>query len=86
MPFDLASLPAIWQKAILDGPALRPPPGVQPNFIDPENQNSLGYALIIICAAVSTAMTGIRLYAKLTSLKRLGIEDCESPYFPFRSI
>jgi hypothetical protein len=86
MPSDLASLPAIWQKAILDGPALQPPPGVQPNFIDPENRNNLGYALIIMCAVVSTAMTGIRLYAKLTSLKRLGIEDCESPYLSSRLI
>jgi hypothetical protein len=80
MPIDLASLPAVWQKAILNGPALRPPPGVQPNFSTPENQNSLGLALIIMCAVVSTVMTGIRLYAKLTSQKRLGIEDCGSPY------
>jgi hypothetical protein len=78
MPFDLASLPAVWQKAILNGPALQPPPGVQPNFINPENQNSLGLALIVMCAVVSTVMTGTRLYAKLIGQKRLGIEDCES--------
>ena len=77
MSFDLASLPPVWQKAILEGPALQPPPGVQPDFFNPPNQNSLGYALIIMCAVVSTLMTGIRVYAKLTSLKRLGIEDCK---------
>lgn len=78
MPFDLASLPPIWQTTILEGPALRPPPGVQPNFVNPPNQNSLGYALLIICFTVSTMMTGVRLYAKFASSKKLGIEDCKS--------
>jgi hypothetical protein len=80
MPFDLASLPPAWQIAVLEGPALRPPPGVQPNFIDPSNQNSLGYALIIICGIVSTVMTGTRLYAKFRSSRKLGIEDCRSSF------
>ncbi|KAF2689792.1 hypothetical protein K458DRAFT_384427 [Lentithecium fluviatile CBS 122367] len=75
MTFDLASLPPIWQTAVLEGPALRPPPGVQPNFINPPNQNSLGYALLVICGVVSTMMTGIRLYAKFITSKKFGIED-----------
>jgi hypothetical protein len=77
MPFNLTNLPPAWQKAVLEGPAFRPPAGVQPDFTNPPNQNSLGYALLIICGIVSTVMTGIRLYAKLASSRKLGIEDCE---------
>ncbi|KAK5988233.1 hypothetical protein PT974_12373 [Cladobotryum mycophilum] len=33
------------QQALLDGPALKPPPGVVPNFIDPPNRTTTGYII-----------------------------------------
>jgi len=66
------------RQAALEGPALRPPTGVLPNFIDPPNQNTLGYSLLAGCATVCILVVGIRLYAKLIRVKKMDIEDCKS--------
>ncbi|OAG04931.1 uncharacterized protein CC84DRAFT_1260216 [Paraphaeosphaeria sporulosa] len=68
-------LTATQRQAALEGPALMPPPGVTPNFINPPNQNKLGYGLIYSCAVVCAAVVCIRLYASLICRKKMNIED-----------
>lgn len=55
-----------------------PPPGVIPNFTNPD---SIAYQLIIvaaICPAVALVFLGLRLYTKLRILKQLLLDDCKS--------
>jgi hypothetical protein len=52
-----------------------PPPGVVPNFINPE---SVGYRLIvaaIMCPAIALVFLLLRLYTKLCILKKLLLDD-----------
>ncbi|RYP64126.1 hypothetical protein DL771_008906 [Monosporascus sp. 5C6A] len=55
---DLSSLPPDVLKDVLEGPALEPPPGVTPNFIDPPNRNGLAYATAAVTAC-ATAHTWV---------------------------
>ncbi|KAI1131672.1 hypothetical protein F5Y10DRAFT_275404 [Nemania abortiva] len=56
---QLHNLPEAAQQAILNGPALAPPPGIIPNLDHPPNQNALGLAV-----------TTISTYAKLHGGKK----------------
>lgn len=72
------NLTAAQRQAALAGPALTPPPGVIPNFINPPNRNPLGYGLIYSSAVVCVTVVCIRLYASLLSRKKMNIEDCKA--------
>ncbi|KAI8631911.1 hypothetical protein F5Y19DRAFT_422503 [Xylariaceae sp. FL1651] len=63
------------QQAILNGPALAPPPGVRPNFDHPPNQNNLALAVTTICLSVSTTAFVLAAYAKLCCVKKVHFED-----------
>lgn len=56
-------------------PALSPPPGVTPNFVNPENYQSLIIALQTICLALATGFTALRIYTKLFIIKSFASED-----------
>lgn len=72
-------LPAAQQEAILNGPALAPPPGVIPNLDNPPNSNTLALAVGISCICVSTIAVVLGTYSKLRLMKNLHIEDCKIP-------
>lgn len=57
-------------------PALQPPPGIQSNFENPENQV---YLTVIPCAAIVGVMiifVFIRIYTKVYTMKSVGWDDC----------
>ena len=63
-------------------PALLPPPGVQPNFVNPENQDT-------VFSIVTSTLFGImvisflnRLYAKLFSIRKYSWDDCDEQFIP----
>jgi hypothetical protein len=62
--------------AILDGPALAPPPGVRPNFENPDNLShpELAWLQLII----ATVVVVMRVYTKLGVVRNMLAEDCES--------
>lgn len=60
--------------AILDGPALAPPPGVKPNFSNPEDLSHPELAVLQL--VVATLVVGMRLYTKLGVLRNMLVEDC----------
>ncbi|KAI1824605.1 hypothetical protein F4861DRAFT_505642 [Xylaria intraflava] len=72
---DLHLLPEMVQQAILNGPALKPPPGVTPTFDNPPNQNALGMAVTTLCLSVSTIAIVIVLYARFLRFKKVRYED-----------
>lgn len=62
--------------AILDGPAMAPPPGVKPNFEHPENLSHPELAWLQLI--VATAVVVMRVYTKLGVVRKMLAEDCES--------
>ncbi|KAF2259838.1 hypothetical protein CC78DRAFT_524205 [Lojkania enalia] len=72
---DLTSLSPELQRILMEGPALKPPPGVQPNFVDPENRNALGYGVILSTSTIATLLTFSRLYVRYFYHNKLNIED-----------
>jgi hypothetical protein len=68
-------------EALLDGPALPPPDGVVSNFVNPSNNNGLGYGLLSAMLAIATMAILFRLLARVFKTKSLRIEDgtCYEP-------
>jgi hypothetical protein len=64
---------AAYLAALLEGPALSPPDGVEPN-LSSEGSHSLGYAILILACTLSTISVFVRLGSRL-AMKRIGIED-----------
>lgn len=72
------ALPRAMQEKILNGPALKPPPGVLPQFDDPPNLNSVGYGVVVTCAILAGTLVIARLYARAFYHKKIEFEDCKS--------
>ena len=75
-------------KALLNGPALTPPEGVEPNFNGSSNTFALYLGITVTCVVFATLAVGSRLYAKARVMKRLHLEDCKSVLisgYPFSS-
>ncbi|KAI0465690.1 hypothetical protein F4859DRAFT_527824 [Xylaria cf. heliscus] len=75
MDISFSSLSTAQQQALLDGPALTAPPGVQSNFENPPNLNSVGYVVPSIALAVTTIFVFIRLYTRFCIIRRARLED-----------
>lgn len=73
------NLPEEEREHILNGPALAPPPGVTPNFLNPENHNAAGHSAIVVCLCFVSILVPIRLYSKLFCLRRIHFEDSKVP-------
>ena len=59
-------------------PALMPPPGVIPNFFNPESHAT---QTIVVCSVVTAAMIlflVVRMYMKLHLSHSVGWDDCKS--------
>jgi hypothetical protein len=63
------------REAILDSPALEPPPGVESNFKNPSNRNDLVIGMTTFCVFLATTFVLIRAYSRLYVLKRIQVED-----------
>ncbi|KAI1276491.1 hypothetical protein F5Y07DRAFT_389242 [Xylaria sp. FL0933] len=72
---QISSLPPEQQEAILNGPALPPPPGVVPNFANPPNQNAIAHATLAISLTLTTIASLIRFCARVFVIKATRLED-----------
>ncbi|KAK3368462.1 hypothetical protein B0H63DRAFT_441713 [Podospora didyma] len=61
--------------ALMNGPALPPPPGVVPNLVHPGNKNGLALFVLIFCSVISTICVLVRAYGRFVLLKRFQLED-----------
>ena len=64
----------------LDGPALAPPPGVRPDFINPANFQDVAMGILALSISISTVGIWIRMYTKLYIFRETRWEDCNSSY------
>ena len=60
-------------------PGLKPPPGVVPNFINPDNYQNTIIATLAVCLTLATLFTALRLYSKYFIIKSIALEDCTHP-------
>lgn len=61
--------------AVLAGPAMPHPDGLEPNFEDPPNQNGLAIGVFTACTAVVVICLAIRLYAKIGLMRRAQTQE-----------
>ena len=72
----VASLTTQELDALSDVPALSPPPGVQSNFVNPENQ-SLSFYIVTSILFVSMVIFFLnRVYTKLLIIRKYSWDDC----------
>ncbi|KAI1453479.1 hypothetical protein F4805DRAFT_443350 [Annulohypoxylon moriforme] len=72
---NFPNLPIALQQKILNGPALAPPDGVTPNFIDPPNKNYEAIAVLVVCLFLSTAAAIGRAYSRTFVTKKVQLQD-----------
>jgi hypothetical protein len=72
----LDALPPAQIEQFLDGPALKPPPGVVSNFSDAPNRTALCVGITITCIVLVTLGAIIRLYTRIFCMKKMRLEDC----------
>jgi hypothetical protein len=65
---------AAFMEALLEGPALEPPPGVIPDFANPGGHHGIGYGIVILGATLTTIAVALRLYSRV-AIKKVNIED-----------
>ena len=58
-------------------PGLQPPPGVIPNFVDPENYQGKIIASNVVFLALATIFTAAKLYTRAVIVRSVRWEDCE---------
>ena len=58
-------------------PAGRPPPGVRPNFVDPESLRTPVIAINVIFLVLATLAVVMRVYTKRTIARAVGWDDCK---------
>ena len=70
----------------LDTTPLRaPPPGVKPNFTNPESRGSEYKFLYVFILVVSAAFTFLRMYTRIWVTRCVGADDCEFVSFLSRA-
>ncbi|KAI5861303.1 hypothetical protein GGS23DRAFT_606225 [Durotheca rogersii] len=72
---DIASLTPEQMEALLNGPALTPPPGVIPNFDNPPNLNHISSVAIPVCLVATSLAFLLRTYTRVVILKKIQLPD-----------
>jgi len=82
--FAMAAPPTPEQlQELLNGPSMKPPAGVMPNFVDPANFHVLYIATVVLCLSFATSALFMRIYTKIYIIHKTEWADCEtSPLAP----
>ena len=63
--------------AFSDIPVLLPPPGIKPNFENPDGNNKTFFALTSILLLVATILIANRIYVKIHIVRKYTLDDCK---------
>jgi hypothetical protein len=77
MSLDFSSLAPAEQQALLDGPALAPPPGVVPDFHSPPNKNEMAYVIYGVCFLLGSLVVALRTYSTWYCARKAYLGDCK---------
>ncbi|KAI4213374.1 MAG: hypothetical protein LQ349_009283, partial [Xanthoria aureola] len=69
------SLPPAKKEALLNGPAGKPPAGLQSNLDNPATLDGTIIAVLTLCLVVSTTFIHVRSYTKKYLIKSVALED-----------
>ena len=58
-------------------PALAPPPGVTPNFVDPPSTAASFAIGLAIMISVATLLFALRMFTRIYVMKQMQLEDCK---------
>lgn len=64
-------------------PAMQPPNGTTPNFVDPVSRDTALIALNAVFLALMVPVVAVRLYGKAHTVHKIGWEDCRCLYSAF---
>ena len=64
---------------------LPPPPGVTPNFVNPESLHTEWVLMMSMCLTFTTIFICVRMYTKLVIIKSHGWEDCKLSSYDLNS-
>ncbi|PVI04304.1 hypothetical protein DM02DRAFT_586241 [Periconia macrospinosa] len=59
----------------MNGPALKPPPGVKPDFSEFTSRNSLAHGVFSASIVVSTILVGLQIYSRVKCYRKFAIEE-----------
>ncbi len=65
-----------WQIFVMDKPALAPPLGIIPNFVDPYTLEPVLIVITVIYLVLTTLGVGARLIIRKSANKSMLLEDC----------
>ncbi|KAF6226863.1 hypothetical protein HO133_008304 [Letharia lupina] len=63
-------------QALLNGPALKPPPGVIPDFTDPSTSHRRGVAVEIVSLLLSAFAVAMHIYTKARFMHQMAAAAC----------
>jgi hypothetical protein len=63
-------------ELVLNGSSVEPPPGIQPNFVNPANLETEGLILVIFCLIATTLVISMRMWTKTRLVRKMVLEDC----------
>ena len=75
LPRRTLLMPEELHALIIESPALKPPEGVVPNFVDPERLNNEKVSIVLF--VISTIVVWTKLYTKIRIIKKFVLEDCQ---------
>lgn len=67
------------EDLFLNGPAMDPPAGVDPNFINPSNLKIENLAVVTLCLVASTLVVAMRMWTKTRLVRKVVLDDCSFP-------
>ncbi|KAE8360911.1 hypothetical protein BDV27DRAFT_167362 [Aspergillus caelatus] len=65
-------------QKLLHGPAGIPPPGVEPNLVNPPNQRISGQAAILVCGIAASITLFMRIYTRVFVIRKTSMSDCKN--------
>lgn len=65
------------EELMLNGPAMEPPLGMQPNFVNPANLKTEGLILVVLSLVASTLVVSMRMWTKTRLVRKVVLEDCK---------
>lgn len=72
------SLSMLSPEELAQLPGAQPPPGIIPNFVDPESCGNAVFAGLAISSALMALFVILRMYTKITIKRSHSWEDCRS--------
>ena len=64
-------------QAVLNGPALHPPPGVTPELDHPPSSSTETAAVLIVCLSIASVAVLMRVFTKTRIIRQVTFADCE---------